>query len=93
MFNEYLIFIAKYLSEQIFIRNPLVKSALQKTFVPYKIKIKSVLKILNQPLWIVPPKKAVNTINNEIRKILEKHPQMSPLPPKRETYNMQLYWN
>ena len=93
MFNKYLIFIARYLSEQIFFRNPVAKMALQKTFVPYKTKMKSVLKIMNQPLWTVPPKTTVNTINNEIRKILEKHPQRSPLPPKREIYNMQLYWN
>ena len=41
---------------QIFIKNPLAKSALKKTFLPCKIKMKKVLKIIKQPLRAVPQK-------------------------------------
>ena len=71
---------------QIFIKNPPAKSALQKTFLSCKIKMKSVFKILKQPL------RAIERINNKISKILEKHQGRSPLPPKRQTYSLQLYW-
>ena len=37
-------------------KNPPAKSALQKTFFPYKIKIKSVLKIMKEPPRAVPQK-------------------------------------
>ena len=59
-----------------FIENPPSKSTLQKTFFPSKIKMKSVLKIMKQPLW------PVHTINNKIIEIIEKLPQSSPFPPK-----------
>ena len=59
-----------------FIKNPPSKSTLQKTFLPCKIKMKSVLKIMKQPLW------AVHTINNKITEITEKLAQSSPFPPK-----------
>ena len=39
-----------------------------------RLKMKSVLKIMKQPLRAVNQKTAVHTINNKIRKILEKHP-------------------
>ena len=69
---------------QLFIKNPPAKSALQGTFLPCKIKMESVLKIMKPPLRAVPPKTAVHTINR-ISKIPEKHPQRSPLPPERQT--------
>ena len=59
-----------------FIKNPPSKSTLQKTFLSSKIKMKSVLKIMKQPLW------AVHAINNKIIEIIEKLPQSSPFPPK-----------
>ena len=43
------------------------ESALHKIFLPYKIKMKRVLKIIKQLLRAVPPKKAVHTTNNRIR--------------------------
>ena len=54
--------------------------------------MKSVLKIMKQPTRVVPPKTAVHTSNNKKSKILEKHPQRNPPPPKRQTYSLQLYW-
>ena len=45
--------------------------------------MKSLLKIMKQSLK-KNPRKAVHKIN-KIRKILEKHPRRSPLPPKRQT--------
>ena len=39
-----------------FIESPLVKSALQKTFLPCKIEIKSLCKIMKQPLRAVSQK-------------------------------------
>ena len=59
-----------------FIKNTPSKSTLQKTFLPSKIKMKSALKIMKQPLW------AVHAINNKIIEIIEKLPQSSPFPPK-----------
>ena len=41
---------------EIFIKNPLPQSTLQKAFLPCKIKMKSVLKIMNQPLRAAPQK-------------------------------------
>ena len=39
-----------------FIKNPPAKGALQKNFLPCKVKMKSVLKIIKQPLRAVPKK-------------------------------------
>ena len=50
MFNKQL------LQYQLFIKNQTMKSALQNTFLPFKIKIKGVLKIMSQPPGLVPPK-------------------------------------
>ena len=41
---------------QLFIKKPTVKSALQKSFLPCKIKIKSLIKIMRQPPELVPLK-------------------------------------
>ena len=48
--------------------------------------MKSILKIMNQPLRAVPKKTTIHTINNKISKILEKHPQRSQPPPKPQTW-------
>ena len=37
-------------------QNPLAESALQKTFIPCKIKIKLMIKLMKQSLRAVPPK-------------------------------------
>ena len=51
-----LMFNKQQIQYQIFIKNPLPKSALQKAFLPCKIKMKSILKIINQPLRAAPQK-------------------------------------
>ena len=86
MFNKHL------MQYQLFIKNPPTKSALQKTVLPYKIKMKSVPKIMKQPPRVGPPKTAVHTTFNKKSKIPEKHPRRSPPPPKRQTYSLQFYW-
>ena len=43
-------------------------------------KIKSVLKIMKQPIRAVPQQTDVYKVNNRISKILEKHAQTRPLP-------------
>ena len=77
---------------ELFIKHQPAKSALQKTFLPSKTDIKSLLKILKQAPRAVHPGTAVHIINNEISEILEKHSQRVPLPPKRQAYSLQLYW-
>ena len=48
---------------------------------PFKIKMKNAFKIKKQSLRAVSQKTEVHTINNKIRKILEKRQQRSPIPP------------
>ena len=67
---------------QLFIKNPPAKSVLKKTFLPCKIKMKNVLKIMKQPSRVVPRKQPFSQ-NNKISKILEKHSRKSPLQPKK----------
>ena len=77
---------------QIFIKNLPVKSALQETIFPCKIKIISILKLTKAATKGSSPKTAVHIINNKISKILEKHPERSPLRPKWQTDRLQLWW-
>ena len=57
-----------------FIKSPFAKSALQKTFLPCKIKMKNMLKIMKQPLRAVLKKQPSTQKNNKISKILKEHP-------------------
>ena len=74
-------------------KRPPPEGASQKTFLPCKIKMKHVIQILKQPLRAVPQRQPFRQqINNQIGKILEKHPRRKPLPRKRQTDSLQLYW-
>ena len=88
MFNKHL------MPYQIFIKNSPAKCTLQKTFLACKIKMKSLIKIMKQPLRAKnsSTKRTAHTINNKTSKILKKHPQRSPPPLKRQTCSLQLYW-
>ena len=66
-----------------FIKNPLTKNALQRTFLPCKLNEKCTKHYETVTKGSF-PKKVVHMINNKI-KILEKHPQRSQLPPKQQT--------
>ena len=83
---------------QLFIKNPTAKSALQKSFLPCKIKIKSVLKIMRQPPVLVSQNSCSHKIIIMIiiiiiiiSKILERHPRRNPLLPEQQKYSLQLY--
>ena len=68
----------------IFIKNPSAESALQKTFLPRKIKNGNYEAATKGSS----PKTGVHKINSKIRKALEKHPRRSVKrakpPPKRQ---------
>ena len=53
---------------QVFIGNLPAKNALQKIV---QVKMKTVLKIIKQPLRVVPPKTAVYTISTKTSKIMK----------------------
>ena len=79
MFNKQL------MQYQIFIKNPVTESALQKTFLPSRIKNKKCTSNYEAATKHSSTKTAVHKINSKIRKIFEKHPRRSPLPPKQQT--------
>ena len=69
---------------QMFIKNPSAKSALQRTFLPDKLNEKCIKKYEIATKGSS-PQKAVHTIDNNIRKTLEKHPRRSQLSPKQQS--------
>ena len=79
MFNKQL------MQYQIFIKNPATESALQKTFLPSRIENKKCTSNYEAVTKHSSTKTAVHKIDSKIRKIFEKHPRRSPLPPKQQT--------
>ena len=69
---------------QMFIKNPSAKSALQGTFLTDKLNEKCIKKYEIATKGSS-PQKAVHTIDNKIRKTLEKHPRRSQLSPKQQS--------
>ena len=80
------------MQNQIFIRSPPAKSALQKIFLLCKIKMKNCNSNIEAASKGSSLKTNIHKTNNRISKTLQKDPQRSPPSPKRQTHRLQLHW-